>query len=153
MERGSKIEGLENETDLLVPDLGQLVAIHRGNVFAVKLVMPGAGRIEAAQHVHEGRFAAAARAHDGEIFVAMNLQRHAAQRVHGLLAHHVVLRDVLDVDDDRADMASGVNCDRVTGEWQTVSHSRFTDAPIHFFFSSFSISTFAPSFNFRLMAL
>jgi hypothetical protein len=33
----------------------------------------------------------------------MNLERHAAQGMNNFFAHHVILRDVLDIDDDRTD--------------------------------------------------
>jgi hypothetical protein len=99
---GEQIKGLEDESDLLVPDLGQLVAVHRRNVFAIELITSGAGRIEAAEHVHECRLATAARPHDGEVFVPMDLERDAAQGMHRLFAHHVMLGDVLDIDDDIA---------------------------------------------------
>jgi len=62
--------------------------------------MPGRG-IETTEHVHERRFAAAAWAHDGEVFVAANLQTHTAKRAHDFLAHDVFLGDVFNVDHDR----------------------------------------------------
>src|SRR5207302_531817 len=96
-----KIEGLKDKADLAVADRGQLVVIHRGNILAVKLVAPGARRIEAAEHIHERRFPTPARAHDGEILVAMNLESHTAQGMDGFLAHDVMLGDIFDVDDDR----------------------------------------------------
>ena len=92
---------MKNEPDFAIANRGQLVVVHFRDILAVELVAAGARGIEAAEHVHERRFAAAARAHDGEVFVAMNLQRDTAQRVDDFLAHHVFLGDVLDVDDDR----------------------------------------------------
>src|SRR6516162_466075 len=96
-----KIERLKNKTDLAIANARQLIIRHARNVASIKFIASGTRRIEAAKHVHQRRFAAATGAHDCEVLVAANLQRHAAQRVNNLFAHHVVLRDVLDVDDYR----------------------------------------------------
>jgi hypothetical protein len=96
-----KIEGLKNKTDLAIPNHRQLIVRHAGNVASIEFVTPGAGRIESAEHVHKCRFAAATGAHDRQIFVAKNLQRHATERVNNFFSHHVVFRDVLDVNDYR----------------------------------------------------
>src|SRR5205085_2358017 len=58
-----KIEGLENKSDLAVPDRSQLVIIHRGNILAVEFVTARARRIKTAEHIHESRFTTAARPH------------------------------------------------------------------------------------------
>src|SRR5205085_3482654 len=140
-----KIEGLENKSDLAVPDRSQLVIIHRGNILAVEFVTARARRIKTAEHIHESRFTTAARPHDGEVFVAMDLEGHAAQRVHGLFAHHVMLRDVLDIDDDRT-----ARSNRIRGEhipWPPASRGYFGVVV------SLSMATFAPSFSLRLIAL
>src|SRR5262249_47958695 len=96
-----KIERLKNKTDLAVANGRQLVVCHAGNVAAIEFVAPGTRCIEAPEHVHKGRFATATGPHDCEVFVAVNLQRHAPQCANNLFAHHVVFRDVLDVDDKR----------------------------------------------------
>src|SRR6266576_2468958 len=126
-----KIEGLKNKTDLAIPNRRQLIVRHAGNVASIEFVASGTRRIEAAEHVHERRFAAATGAHNRQIFVAKNLQRHTTERVNNFFSHHVVFRDVLDVDDYR------VRQSRVTRHFAT----------------SLSYATFAPSFNFRLIAL
>ena len=102
-----QIERLKDKTDLAIADIGQLVVDHRRHVSPGELVATGRGRIEAAQHVHEGRLAGTRGSHDGEVFVAVDLHRDAAQRVDRLVAHLVELGDARDVDHERAGGASG----------------------------------------------
>src|SRR5262249_34319997 len=93
-----KIERLKNKTDLAIANARQFVIAHAGYVASVEFVASGTRRIQATQHVHQRRFAAATGAHDCEVLVAANLQRHAAQRMNNFFAHLVVFGDVLDVD-------------------------------------------------------
>src|ERR1022692_4959753 len=72
---GEEVKCLKDETNLAIADRGKLIVIHRRDILATKFVAPGARSIQASEHVHEGRLAAAARTHDREIFVAMNLER------------------------------------------------------------------------------
>jgi hypothetical protein len=97
-----QIECLKNKTNLAIPNCREFVIVHLGNVLAVKLISARRRRIETTEHVHERRFATAARAHDRDVFVLMNLQRDPAQRAHSLFTHHVILGDGLDVDHDGA---------------------------------------------------
>ena len=92
---------MKHETDLAIANGRELVIIHFGNILAVKLITAGSRSIETTKHVHERRLAAAAWAHDGDIFVAANLQGHTAQSAHDFLAHHVLFGDILDIDHDR----------------------------------------------------
>src|SRR5262245_40865146 len=126
-----KIERLKNKTDLAIANARQFIVGHAGNVATIEFVASGTRCIKAAEHIHQRRFTATAGSHDSEIFVAANLQRYAAERVNNLFPHHVVFRDVLDVDDDRL---------------------RRSTVTRHFV-ASLSYATFAPSFNFRLIAL
>src|SRR5437667_7992173 len=96
-----QVKCLKNEADLPIPNRREFVIVHSRDVLAVKLVTSGSGGVEATKHVHERRFAAATWPHDRDVLVAMNLQRHPRQGMDNFLAHDVVLRDVLDVDDDR----------------------------------------------------
>src|SRR5437016_13366039 len=68
-----KVKRLEHETDLAIANSRELVIIHLGNILAVELIAAGRWGIETTEHVHERRFAASARAHDGDVFVAANL--------------------------------------------------------------------------------
>jgi hypothetical protein len=63
----------------------------------------------------------------------------------GLFAHHVMLRDVLDIDDDRT-----ARSNRIRGEhipWPQAWRGYLVVVV------SLSMTTFAPSFNLRLIAL
>src|SRR6266576_1148949 len=102
-------------------------SVYAANVASIEFVASGTRRIEAADHVHKCRFAAATGTHNRQIFVAKNLQRHTTERVNNFFSHHVVFRDVLDVDDYRL---------------------RGSSATRHFA-TSLSYATFAPSFSFR----
>src|SRR5207245_3107974 len=103
-----QVKRLKNKTDLAITDRGQFVIVHFSDAAAIKFVTAGCRSIETAEHVHQRRFAAAARAHDGEIFVAPNLERDSTKRPHDLFAHHVILGDVFDVDDDGTGWASNL---------------------------------------------
>ena len=73
-----QVKCLKNKPDLAISNRRQFVVIHLGHIFAIEVVMTRRGCVEATEHVHEGRLATAARAHDRDVFVAMNLQGHAA---------------------------------------------------------------------------
>src|SRR5262249_11792043 len=118
------------KSDLAIANACQLIVRHAGNVASIEFVASGTRRIEAAEHIHQGRLAAATRSHDGEVFVAANLQGHAAQRTNNLFAHHVIFRDALDV------------YDRLR-----------RSSVIRHFAASLSYAIFAPSFSLRLIAL
>src|SRR5664279_2123796 len=62
-----------------------------GNVLAVEFVVPAGRRIQAAEHVHQRGLAAAGRTHDGQVFIAVDLEGDPPEGVHGLLAHAVQL--------------------------------------------------------------
>src|SRR5689334_8459179 len=57
-----KIERLKNKTDLAIANARQLIVRHTGNVASIEFVASGTRRIEAAEHVHQSRFATATRA-------------------------------------------------------------------------------------------
>src|SRR5207244_11933377 len=97
-----KVERLKHETDLAIANGRELVVIHFGNAFAVEFIAAGSRRIETTEHVHKRGLTTAAWPHDSDVFVAVNLQGDAAQRMNDFLAHHVVFGDVLNVDHDRA---------------------------------------------------
>jgi len=56
---GQQVEGLEDEADLLVADARQLVVVHVADQLPVDVVVALGGRIQAADQVHERRFARA----------------------------------------------------------------------------------------------
>jgi hypothetical protein len=65
---------------------------------AVESVMTGTGRVEAANQVHQGGLAGAGGSHDGDVFAALDLQRHVAQGVDGFHTHLVTARNFLKLD-------------------------------------------------------
>src|SRR5215471_1631765 len=52
-----KVEGLEDEADLLVADAGQFIIVKLGDVMSVQPVLALRRRIKAADQVHQRRFA------------------------------------------------------------------------------------------------
>src|SRR4029078_2258449 len=59
-----KIESLKDKTDLAVSNRRQVIVGHAGSVPAIEFVTSGTRRIQAAEHVHKSRFAAATRSHN-----------------------------------------------------------------------------------------
>ena len=96
---GEQVEALEYEADLLVADVGELVAVELGDVDPVEQVATARRTVEAAEQVHERGLAGAARAHERHEFAAVNLDRDAAHGMHGNLAGVVDLVNLLDFDD------------------------------------------------------
>ena len=94
-----QVEALEDEADLLVADVGQLVAVERRNVHAVQQIIAAGRAVEAADHVHQRGFARAAGAHEGDKFAGQDFQRHAAHGMHLHLAGVIGLVDVFEFDD------------------------------------------------------
>ena len=69
-----EVEALEDEPDFLIAEVGQRVAVERGNIHAVEPVASAGRAVEAAEDVHHGGFAGAARAHDREKFAGLHLE-------------------------------------------------------------------------------
>src|SRR5450631_2302428 len=85
-----QVEPLEDEAELSIPNRRQIPLLETGYVDPVEQVAPGAWPVEAAQDVHECRFARAARAHDRDEPAALNRNAHASERVDSRLAQVVV---------------------------------------------------------------
>src|SRR5690606_37523538 len=101
-ERGhprQQIEALEDETDLLVAHVRELTLVQACDVAAVQQVAAGRRRIEAADDVHHGRLAGARRADNDDILVALDRQVDRVDGLDDVLAHHVVLADLLELND------------------------------------------------------
>src|ERR1700733_6354654 len=77
-----QIEGLKHEADAPPPDAGQCGLIQLRNVDALQQVLPAARPVEAAENVHQRRFAGSRGAHDGNELAAVDRQRDAPQCVH-----------------------------------------------------------------------
>ena len=71
-----QVEVLEDEADAPVADLGQLVRVQPRHLLAGQAVTAVGGAVEAAQGVHERRFAGAGRADQGDEFAFVDVQRH-----------------------------------------------------------------------------
>src|SRR5437667_10752444 len=74
---GQQIETLKNKTNLLVPNVSQLVAVELGDVGAVEPIATLGGPIQAADDVHESGFARTAGAHDGDKLAARHFECYA----------------------------------------------------------------------------
>src|SRR5260370_34964343 len=76
-----EIKALENEPELAVADICQLIAIQMRDIGVIEEILSAGRPIKTAKEIHEGRFSRAARAHQGNEFAALNLERHSS---HGL---------------------------------------------------------------------
>ena len=94
-----KIETLKNKTELAIANVGQLVAIESGNVEAIEQVTAARRPIEATEHIHQSRFARAARTHESDKLALRDFQRNAAHGVHIDLTGAVSFVHVLEPDD------------------------------------------------------
>ena len=94
-----QVEGLEDKPDFAVANFGQLVVVHIADADAVQFIAAGRGGVETADEVHHRGFAGAGRPHDGDIFAALDLKRHIAQRVDGFRAHLVAPRNILETNE------------------------------------------------------
>ena len=93
-----QVERLEDEPDLLVPDAREIVVVHPADVLAVQQVLAARRRIETADEVHQRRLARPGGSHDGDELAALDVDRHAAQRVDLLGSHPVRLPEIARVD-------------------------------------------------------
>ena len=71
---------LVDDDDALRLAVAQVVEVH-GLVFEDDLALVGAGRVDAREHLHEGRFAGAVLAADGVDLAALDLERDVLQRL------------------------------------------------------------------------
>ncbi len=97
---GEKVEDLEDETDLLVPDVGQIVLAHGADQLPIEDVGAFRWGVQAADEVHERGFPGPGRPHNGHEFVAGDGEGDPAESLHFLLFEIVGFREVLDRDHD-----------------------------------------------------
>ena len=69
-----QVEGLEHETDMPVPERGQLVVAKPGNIAPVEDASARCRAVQQADNVHERRLAAARRPHDRHQVARIDLQ-------------------------------------------------------------------------------
>ena len=98
---GQQIEGLEDEADLLVADLGQVIIGHGGRQLAVQFIGAMGRRVQAADDVHHGGFAGSRRTHDGHVLPSSDLHGDAIQGPDFHIAHLIELGDVGESDQRR----------------------------------------------------
>ena len=91
--------------------------------------MPARGLVEAADDIHQRRFARSGRAHHSDELARIDFERHAAQRVHLNFAEIVGFDDILEPDGGRVagclsrlDVGRNLSCRRalVHGGWPRV---------------------------------
>ena len=80
----------------------QLVAAQVGHIAAVQEVPARGGAVEAAEEVHEGGLAGPGWSHHRHELRGVDAQADPAQGVDGLGPHHVVLGEILDLDEHAA---------------------------------------------------
>ena len=125
VERGrarQQVEGLEDEPDLLVPDAGQVVVVHRRDFLAVEQVAALRRRVEAADQVHQRGLARPRRPHDRDVLAPLDVDREAAQRVDLLVAHHVGLPEIVRRNHSHKEHLYGRGAER----FQSVGHQSLT---------------------------
>jgi len=95
-----QVERLENEPNLFVADARELIVAHRADQVAINEVLAPAWRIQAADQVHQGRFARTGRTHNRDILAALDLNVDTGDRIDLLITHDVRLPQVVRPDDD-----------------------------------------------------
>ncbi len=85
--RGSRLKLWKTKPIFSVAHRGQGVVVHPVDRFAVQVVLAGGRRVEAAEHVHQGRLAAAGGAHDGDVVAAADLEVEAGEGAHLFPTH------------------------------------------------------------------
>jgi hypothetical protein len=101
-QHGQQVEELEDEADVVAPQLRELAVVQAADVDAGDGDLARRGLVEAGEDVHQRRLARARRAHDGGQPAFGDLDRHAAQRGDHRVALAVVPDDVTRRDDGLA---------------------------------------------------
>ena len=98
---------LKHKAERLAAQPGEFIAGEVGNVFAGKQVAPRGGAVEAAKDVHQGGFARARRADNGDEFTGVDRQADAFEHVNFRCVDTAVdLADVLQLDQGSTHLAS-----------------------------------------------
>jgi len=95
---GQQVVVLEYKTDLLIPNDCELIIFQVGNKQRIEIIFTRSGRVEAADHVHQGRLARTARTHDGNHLTRKNLQVNAAQCWNHDLTKAIILGEITNID-------------------------------------------------------
>ena len=94
-----QIESLKHEADLPVAHLGQLVPAELGDVAPVEKILAAGRVVEAAEDVHQRRFAGPRWPGRRDELARLDVERHAAKRVDLHFADVVGLGEIADGDD------------------------------------------------------
>lgn len=94
-----QIEILKDEAETVIADAGSLVTRHVGDFFAGQAVAAAGGAVEAAEHVHEGGFSGAGRAHKGYVFAFFDVEGGGAEGFDLDLAEVVDFPDIAELDE------------------------------------------------------
>src|SRR5437762_12932450 len=90
--RGStrqEIKALENKPQFTVADIGQSIAIPTRDLGIIEEILSAGRPIKTAKESHKGRFSRTARAHQGNEFAALTLERHSAHGLHFYFARAI----------------------------------------------------------------
>jgi hypothetical protein len=87
------VEELEDEADVLLPVSGQRVVVEVRDVLALQPVSARRRPVEKAEHVQQSRLAGARRAHDRDVLAPADREVDLVERMHDLLADHVLSAD------------------------------------------------------------
>jgi hypothetical protein len=74
IEIGQQLVALEDETEMLAPELGQLIGLEPRDVASGEPVFAGPAVIEAAEHVHQCRLAGAGLSDDGDHLAGLDVE-------------------------------------------------------------------------------
>src|SRR6476619_2191428 len=85
-----QVECLEYESDLAIPDAGELVLVLLRNQGSVQPVLSPVRSIEAADQIHQRRFSRSGGTHDRHVLVSTDRDVDAAQCMHYFATHVVV---------------------------------------------------------------
>jgi hypothetical protein len=102
-----EVEGLEDEADAPVAQVGEVVEVPVADGLPVEGVGPGGGPVEAADDVEERRLPGAARPHHHRELAGLDVEVHAAERRHDGPAEQVVLRDAAQGDEGQGGLPCG----------------------------------------------
>jgi hypothetical protein len=94
-----QVVGLEDEPEVAGAHFGKFVVSHRGDVLIFQEIMAAGGSVEAAEDVHQGRFAGTGGPHEGDEIAFVEGEIHPFEDVHGHVAEVVVLDQIDDFDD------------------------------------------------------
>ena len=92
---------LEDEADFAVADVGEFVFGELRDVLTIKEIFAAGGLIEAADHVHGGRFAGAGWPHDGAVFALVDGHVHVPEGADFGVAGAVEFADLVELNEGR----------------------------------------------------